>query len=165
MNQPQRSLSYLGMSKSHYIPEQNRTSSAFYKRDELSRLDQQLAKYEEFKRNYKRNEQKYSYFQQQPKDLNQSFVEERYQNSYNYRPNYNNKHLQTQQYDYDREVYQKETNKESPIKVELSYTAPNSTKRGVISDTAAYLREREKIMNSFMTEQEIERIKRIYFRK
>ncbi|CAD8123515.1 unnamed protein product [Paramecium sonneborni] len=166
MNQPQRSLSNLGMSKSHFIPEQNRTSSAFYKRDEQSRLDQQMAKYEQFKRDYKRNELKYSYFQQQPRDLNLSFVEERYQNTYNYRPNYNNnKHLQTQQYDYDRELYKKETKQDSPIKVELSYTAPNSAKRGVISDTAAYLREREKIMNSFMTQQEIERIKRIYFRK
>ncbi|CAD8201420.1 unnamed protein product [Paramecium octaurelia] len=165
MNQPQRSLSNLGMSKSHYIPEQNRTSSAFYKRDEQSRLDQQLARYEEFKRNYKRNELQYSYYQHQPRDLNQSLVEERYQNSYNYRPNYNNKHLQTQQYEYDRDVYKKEIKQNSPIKVELSYTAPSGVQRGVISDSAAYLREREKIMNSFMTQQEIERIKRIYLRK
>ncbi|CAD8204688.1 unnamed protein product [Paramecium pentaurelia] len=165
MNQPQRSLSNLGMSKSHYIPEQNRTSSAFYKRDEQSRLDQQLARYEEFKRNYKRNELKYSYYQQYPRDMNQSLVEERYQNSYNYRPNQNTKHLQTQQYEYDRDIYKKENKYDSPIRVELSYTAPSSAKKGVISDTAAYLREREKIMNSFMTQEEIQRIKRIYYRK
>ncbi|CAD8193450.1 unnamed protein product [Paramecium octaurelia] len=165
MNQPQRSLSNLGMSKSHYIPEQNRTSSAFYKRDDQSRLDQQLARYEEFKRNYKRNELKYSYYQQYPREMNQSFVEERYQNSYNPRPNYNNKHLQTQQYEYDRDFYKKDIKQDSPIKVELSYTAPNTAKKGVVSDTAAYLRERETIMNSFMTQEEIQRIKRVYYRK
>ena len=48
--------------------------------------------------------------------------------------------------------------------MEVNYTVP-SRKNVVVADTVAYLREREQIMDSFMSTQEIERIKRIYYRR